>query len=227
MTIDELAARSGVTTRNIRSYQSRGLLASPTLVGRTGYYGAKHLERLRHIRLLQRDGLNLEAIRRIVSDTALVRTVLGSFADAEPYEVDADELRGRLGAEGDAASTRRALSLGLIELSGSGRVRVLLPTLVSVAEELAGMGLPLTVQLDAVEVLARASESIAEIGLNEEALGALIAASGVAGASTEELQEFVARLRSVVVDAVDALVSRAISERISAMSDVVPDVGQR
>lgn len=226
MTIDELAARSGVTTRNIRSYQSRGLLPSPSLEGRTGYYGAGHLERLRHIRLLQRDGLNLEAIRRIVTDRTMVRAVLGSFSDTEPYETDAAALLTRLGATGGDGSTERAVALGFIELTDDGAVRVLLPTLVTVAEELAGMGLPLPVQLDAVEVLARASDEIARVGLDEDALGPILAASGVTeGASAADLRDFVTRLRAVIVAAADVLVSRAISERISAIAGV--EIGPR
>lgn len=220
ITIDELAAQSGVTTRNIRSYQSRGLLQPPTLRGRTGYYGPRHLERLSQIRTLQRDGLNLEAIRRIVTDSAMMRTVLGSFADSDPYEVDAVELLARLGAGDDDGTTERAVALGLVEPAGRGTLRVLLPTVVSVAEELAHMGLPLSVQLDAVEVLADASGKVAEIGLDENTIATLAEASGVAGgASTEELEDFVRRLRSVVVAAVDVLVSSAISERISAMTE--------
>src|SRR5918996_729506 len=46
LTIDELAARGGMTVRNVRAYASRGLLPPPRLVGRTGYYGRDHVDRL-------------------------------------------------------------------------------------------------------------------------------------------------------------------------------------
>ena len=36
LTIDELAQRTGLTTRNIRAYQSRGLLPPPEVRVRTG-----------------------------------------------------------------------------------------------------------------------------------------------------------------------------------------------
>ena len=42
MTIDELAAAAGTTTRRIRSLQTLGLLPHPELRGRTGLYGAAH-----------------------------------------------------------------------------------------------------------------------------------------------------------------------------------------
>ena len=38
MTFDELARRTRLTVRNIRAYQSRGLVPPPELRGRTGYY---------------------------------------------------------------------------------------------------------------------------------------------------------------------------------------------
>jgi hypothetical protein len=62
LTIGELAEAAGMTVRNVRNHQARGLLAAPALVARTGYYGAEHLERLKLIRAMQAEGFNLEAI---------------------------------------------------------------------------------------------------------------------------------------------------------------------
>ena len=62
LTIGELAAAAGMTVRNVRNHQARGLLAPPSLVARTGYYGTVHLERLKLIRAMQAEGFNLEAI---------------------------------------------------------------------------------------------------------------------------------------------------------------------
>ena len=56
-TVDELARAAGTTTRQVRALQTRGLLPRPGLVGRTGYYDAGHLDRLRAIVRLQADGL--------------------------------------------------------------------------------------------------------------------------------------------------------------------------
>ena len=55
MTIEELSFRSGVTTRNIRAYQSRGLLAQPVSHpgSRASFYTAAHLARLRLVDRLQ------------------------------------------------------------------------------------------------------------------------------------------------------------------------------
>ncbi len=62
MTIDELAATTGTTTRRIRSLQTLGLLAHPELRGRTGLYGAAHRDRLAAILHLQDQGFSLESL---------------------------------------------------------------------------------------------------------------------------------------------------------------------
>ncbi len=62
LTIDELAAAAGTTTRSIRSFQSIGLLAPPLLRGRTGLYGAHHLDRLLAILRLQAEGFALQSL---------------------------------------------------------------------------------------------------------------------------------------------------------------------
>jgi DNA-binding transcriptional MerR regulator len=62
LTIDELAAANGTTTRRVRSLQTLGLLPHPELRGRTGLYGAAHRERLRAILRLQDRGFSLESL---------------------------------------------------------------------------------------------------------------------------------------------------------------------
>jgi DNA-binding transcriptional MerR regulator len=62
LTVDQLARRAGTTTRNIRSFQTLGLLRRPRLQGRTGLYGQEHLDRLRAILRLQQAGFSLGAV---------------------------------------------------------------------------------------------------------------------------------------------------------------------
>src|SRR5881227_862619 len=69
LTIEQLAAESGMSVRNIRAHQARGLLDPPEVRARVGYYGPEHLEQLRLIRDLQEDGFNLGAIKRLLDDT--------------------------------------------------------------------------------------------------------------------------------------------------------------
>jgi DNA-binding transcriptional MerR regulator len=73
--IEALARAAGVSTRNIRAYQSLGLLAPPTLVGRVGYYGPAHAERLHAIARLQARGFSLAAVRALFDARAAGRTL--------------------------------------------------------------------------------------------------------------------------------------------------------
>src|SRR3954454_5159171 len=104
MTIDELARRTGMTVRNIRAHQSRGLLQPPEIEGRTGYYGAEHVARIELIAEMQADGFNLAAIKRLLSDSegsdrallGLTRALMAPWEDEEPEFITGDELFERL-----------------------------------------------------------------------------------------------------------------------------------
>jgi DNA-binding transcriptional MerR regulator len=62
LSIDELAAATGTTTRSIRSFQTLGLLNHPDLRGRTGMYGGHHQHRLEVILRLQSAGFSLRSL---------------------------------------------------------------------------------------------------------------------------------------------------------------------
>jgi DNA-binding transcriptional MerR regulator len=67
-TIDELAGITGVPSRTIRFYQSKGTLPSPRRQGRVALYGQEHVDRLKLIAELQDRGLRLDAIRDVLSE---------------------------------------------------------------------------------------------------------------------------------------------------------------
>jgi DNA-binding transcriptional MerR regulator len=62
LSIDQLAATTGTTTRSIRSFQTLGLLDHPDLRGRTGMYGGHHRHRLEIILDLQSQGFSLRSL---------------------------------------------------------------------------------------------------------------------------------------------------------------------
>src|ERR1700751_1644703 len=70
LTIDQLAQRTGMTVRNIRAHQSRGLLQPPVVEARTGYYDQEHLARIRLIQEMQAEGFNLKAIERLIEGSS-------------------------------------------------------------------------------------------------------------------------------------------------------------
>ena len=96
MTIGELARRTGMTIRNIRAHQTRGLLPPPEVQGRTGYYGEEHVARIELTREMQAEGLNLEAIRRVLESTGGSSKEIVDFARAvrAPFEDETPEIFG-------------------------------------------------------------------------------------------------------------------------------------
>jgi DNA-binding transcriptional MerR regulator len=66
LTIAQLAEEVGMTARNIRSHQSRGLVHPPQIRGRIAHYGSAHVARLGLIASLQREGFTLAAIKRLI-----------------------------------------------------------------------------------------------------------------------------------------------------------------
>jgi len=133
LTIDELARESGMTARNIRAHQSRGLLPPPTVRSRTGFYGPAHLTRIRLIQEMQAQGFNLKAIERLLelgagggSEGALEfeRALLQPFGSEQAELLDEEELRTVLGHEAghilaEHVMYRTALLI-LLNLSQSG-----------------------------------------------------------------------------------------------------------
>ena len=93
LTIDELAASAGTTTRRVRSFQTLGLLPSPALRGRTGLYGPAHRDRLSAILRLQEQGFSLESLSVLFGALAAGR----SLADV----LGLDDARGASGARAD------------------------------------------------------------------------------------------------------------------------------
>ena len=169
LTIDELARETGMTVRNIRAHQSRGLLPPPEVRARTGYYGPEHVARLRLIQELQGNGYNLAAIKDLVDRSSgsaqdaldFARAILTPFEDERPEIVEAAELAERFGG-GDPKLLRRAEKLGIVMPLGEGRYELPSPTLVRAGETLIGLGIPLEKALDVIESVARQADGVAD-----------------------------------------------------------------
>jgi DNA-binding transcriptional MerR regulator len=170
LTIDELAQRVGMTVRNVRAYQSKGLIPPPELQGRTGYYDEGHVARLELIKDLQAEGFNLEAIRRILerapSDSIaetldFTRAVAAPFSDERPLVVDAEELLERWGEQLTPELGRKLERLGLIRELGDGRFELRSPRLEAASRELADLGVPLATAVATIANIKRHAEAIA------------------------------------------------------------------
>jgi DNA-binding transcriptional MerR regulator len=162
LTIDELARRIGMTVRNIRAHQSRGLLPAPEVRGRTGYYGADHVARLELIQELQAEGFNLDLIRRLLdnaggSSTEVLRfkhALERPFGSEEPTTMGVAELISEWGTA-DPSLLLKSLSLGLVRQLPDGRFQLPSPRLARAGRELLSLGIPLERSL---EILARVRE---------------------------------------------------------------------
>ena len=171
MTVDELSRRAGMTVRNVRAHQSRGLLQPPEVRGRTGYYGERHLARLELIKELQAEGFNLEAIRRIIENAPqassrealdFTRALTDAFSEEQPEIVSADELAEPWGDEASPEMVRRVIKLGFVRDLGDGRYEVRSPRLRKASEELVTLGVPLETAIEVLRTLKRHSESVSK-----------------------------------------------------------------
>ncbi|MGA5824005.1 MerR family transcriptional regulator [Kitasatospora sp. NPDC094028] len=125
LTIGQLADYAGVTTKAIRHYHERGLLAEPDRDS-SGYrrYGAEHALTLVKIRTLANAGVPLARVKGLLdADPDTLATAIA--------EIDHD-LRGRI------AQLRRARAQ-LAQLSGGERLFVS-PEVVDHLDELRGLG---------------------------------------------------------------------------------------
>ncbi len=169
MTIRQLAERTGMTVRNIRAHQTRGLLPPPVVRGRTGYYNDEHVARIELTREMQADGLNLEAIRRVLdsgdgSASAIfdfTRALRVPFEDEAPEIFDADELARIWGEGADPKLMRRAEKLGILRALPDGRIEVISPSLLRAASELAELGIGAGGALITAEKLRRHADGVA------------------------------------------------------------------
>ncbi len=222
LTIDQLAGAVGMTTRNIRAHQARGLLAPPTLDGRTGYYSAVHVERLLQIRRLQDDGMNLATIARVLDDGSLLRALREPFAVEAPHEVSRRVLEARLGVGDGSATARLAAELGLVEEVDADTLRVKLPSVVRRAEELVAMGVPVEAQLEAVATVHRASHEVAEAFLRLAENHLLIRIAVDTDGDLTQVKAAVERLRTIAADVVQAMFLQAMADSLGAVADADP-----
>jgi DNA-binding transcriptional MerR regulator len=151
LTIEQLAAESGMTVRNIRAHRARGLLPAPEVRERVGYYGREHLARLRLIAQMQADGFNLRAIGRLLEQThgrpeqllSLKNAVSAPFESEQPEVFTVADLEERFGEPADAKTLALAVRTGALTPLGDGRYEAPMPSLLDAAEEVVRRGVPL------------------------------------------------------------------------------------
>jgi DNA-binding transcriptional MerR regulator len=225
MTIDELARESGLTARNIRAYQARGLLPAPQVRGRTGYYGPEHLERLRRIRELQADGFNLKAIARLVELSGAGQSealrfqeeLLGSFGGDGSETIGEDELAKRFGGPLDPRLIKKAESIGALRRVRGGGFEVTNPVLVEAAEEMVALGIPLRHALAVGEAVAEHTRAISREFVRlfvKDVLSPLEQKRNGDAGEWVKARDALERLRPLAGSAVDAAFRQAMAKAV-------------
>jgi DNA-binding transcriptional MerR regulator len=226
LTIDELAHAAGMTVRNVRSHQTRGLLPPPELRGRTGYYGPEHTARLRLIKDMQGAGFNLRGIKHMVEsipegggEDALrfERALMAPWSPERPEVVGEAELMERFGGAGPVV-LERAEELGVIVPLGDGRYEIPVPRLLRAGQEVLALGVPADQMLETLGELVSHANGVAE-SFVELFMSSLWRPFGRAGKRAEQwprIMEALERLRplasEVLVAAFQVSMRRAVEE---------------
>ncbi len=223
LTIDQLAQRTGMSARNIRAHQSRGLLAPPTLRRRTGYYNEAHVARVELIQRLQKDGFSLALIKRLLRGARGSTDELRRFSDAlhepfgdeEPRVIALRELQGRFRSTSTEVF-QQLEELGLVRRMGNGKVELVTPQAFEGGEVLADIGAPAEELAEAAAEVRKHVESIARICLRLflDHVWAPYEQAGEPEEGLERVLEAVERLRPLGARAVGSMFQLAMTDVI-------------
>lgn len=232
--LDDLARQADIASTTVRLYQAKGLLASPRLEGRTGWYDDSHLSRLRLIARLQGEGHSLAGIadllqqweqgRSLDAVVGIERELDALLGDSHAVVVEPMELLSRF-PEGSMTPDlmQRAVALGLVHLADDGAVRVADSRFLEAGSALAGLGVPLDVVLDEWEALVVHTDEIATRFLTvfEQHLAPADWRDDLDTDQTRNLAATLAQLqataRHVLSASLDASVARLGRERLSEL----------
>jgi DNA-binding transcriptional MerR regulator len=205
-TIDELAARTGLTVRTVRFYATEGLLPPPERRGRVAYYGSVHRLRLELIRTLQEHGYTLAAIERVLAripldatpaEYAVQSAVLAPWLSERTEEYDRTGLERRVGRTLGDAEVGYLEQVGALERTGDDRFRTS-PAVLGHAVELMRLPVPTSVLHDSADIIGEHATAVAE-GLTEVFIRAVWGPYQRGELDHEQVVAMLARLRPLAV----------------------------
>jgi DNA-binding transcriptional MerR regulator len=222
LTVDELAAVTGMTVRTTRYYAGLGLLPPPVRRGRMAYYSHLHRARLELIRSLQDHGFTLAAIEKYlarlpldasVEELAIQRVMLTSWKSGPQETVTRRQLELRIGKPLDDEMTGRLEAVSAVRREGDRFV--LLPGF-EVSVKLLDLDLPVDSLVAADAAIARHMEALADE--LTEILRTRVLAPYRAGEHSEEdtarFEQTITRLRRLTMEAVVSGFQRAANQVI-------------
>jgi DNA-binding transcriptional MerR regulator len=222
LTIEELAAETGMTVRNIRSHRARGLLPPPEVRERIGYYGPEHLARLRMIQELQADGFNLKGIERLLNQNVgaaeqflSFRRALDGFDGEQPATLTKEELAERFG-EGLDDALKRVVSAGALVAIGEDRYEAPYPSLLDAAEGIVATGVSLDHALIVIDKVRSRCKSISQefVRLFLDDVWKPFEAEGYPDERWPEVREALDRMRPLSLQALAALHRMTLSDEV-------------
>jgi DNA-binding transcriptional MerR regulator len=229
-TIDELARKAGTTTRNIRSYQTKGILPPPRMVGRVGYYSEGHLARLKYTAGLQERGFSLASIGCLLSaweEGRSLQDVLGfEQALTAPWSDELPEHFTRQQLEEmfpeiveDEALVKRSCNVGLLQPDGDGFLASS-PRIIRNGAELVAVGMPLSLALDEYERLSHDLTVVAErfVAMFEEFVWEPFVQRGWPIDELPAVTEALQRLRPAASTSVHAVFAQVMADAVAASS---------
>ncbi len=235
LTVDQLAARAGVTVRTIRFYSTRGLLPPPQIgPRRVGRYGPDHLSRLALIEELQGQGMTLAAIERYVQrlpddvsphDLAIHRAMVAAWMPDTVDETTHEELEARVGRELTAEDLGRLEAMSALEHTEQPGVYRVDPSMVHLGVRLLDVPISQKSILASREVLLEHARTAArELSvLFRDEVWAPYREREADPAEVRRMRSLSAHMQPMVVQALLTAFQRALREELR---DAFPDEGQ-
>lgn len=196
MTVEELSARTGVSVRNIRAYQTAGLMPPPRLQGRLGLYDPEHQGKLELIRDLRQQGFRLDAIKGMLEKTpegawseySLISELFSTtfFTVEAPKRKAINEMAANWDTKATPEQKERLARNGLYRPVGEDEVEMLSPALERIGIQLAELNVPLDTVLDLQDELIKHTRAIAKAYVEQLFLELLKAITGSQAATGGE-----------------------------------------
>ncbi|TDZ99031.1 MerR family transcriptional regulator [Mycobacteroides salmoniphilum] len=220
LTIDQLAQRVAMTARNIREWQTLGLVPPPEKRGRVGIYSDDHVAIINHIKNLKSQGFPLDVIRRVIdsgggsedSVRKMVTEALSPFATGDPVVRSRAALVTLLGEGADNALAEA----GLLSDIDTETVSVRDAETLDAIQLLVTAGMSLTRISETVREVDRLQHQIAEL-----LLGAYVAdvwqpfaESGYTSADWATIAENASRAKQLTVTLASRLLARALDDTV-------------
>jgi len=228
--VEQLAAACDVSVDTVRYYQTLGLLPAPVREGRVAWYGGEHIERIREIRSLQRKGLTLAAISRVVqgelgpADADLAAAVAAARGGDGDELLTLEQFSDRSGVPASLiqAVEREGIRLGR-SVDGEERYTEADISLVRTALRLLEFGLPLVDLLalarDADEAMRGLAERAVEL-FDEHVRKPIRDTAGSDPAAAEQMVTAFDQLLPAVTDLVSDHFRRVLLEAAEAQIEV-------